>query len=346
LTAAVRRPIVRRSPEGPNDTNGGDRINAHVSWRFLRALSCPAGIIAGVTPLVLILLGFVLLGAGFAVLQTFGARYRVGRLLAATPILSIAEALAIAGGPARYVGVRGRIDADEEFEDDAHRPLVLRRARIQRRGRTGWETIDQHVEAVAFGVREGLDAISVDHAALDAGLVVVPRESVGTAAQVSDRVPAGTAPETPVRLRIDLVSSVEHAIVLGVPTRGPVDGTATMTAGLGRPLILTTLEPPEAMRVIAEGGDRRPLIAAISFVAGAITLSLGLAWAILTAITGTVAAASPSPTSAVGGDPRSSGEGPGLVGEPIVAIGLVIGIGLLATLITLAYVRFSGGPKV
>lgn len=295
------------------------------------------------TPLPLILLGFVLLGIGFAVLQTFGPRYRVGRLLAATPMVSIAEAIASADRPARYVGIRGRIDAEDEFEDDAHRPLVLRRARIQRRGRTGWETIDAHVEAVAFGVREGLESIAVDHAALDAGLVVIPRESVGTAADVADRVPEGTRPDAPVRLRVDLVSSVEHAIVLGVPNRDPA-GSATMTAGLGRPLILTTLEPAEAMRVIAEGGDRRPLLAAISFAAGAIALTLGLAWAILGAMTGTASAASPSPT-AVGGDPRSSGEGPGLVGEPLMAIGLVIGLGLVAVVATLVFLRITRGPE-
>ncbi len=297
------------------------------------------------TPLLLILLGFALLGAGFAVLRTFGPRFRVGRLLAATPMVSVAEAIDLAGGTPRYVGIRGRIDAEDEFEDDAHRPLVLRRSRIQRRQRTGWETIDEHVEAVAFGVREGLDSIAVDHAALDAGLVVIPRESVGTAADVADRVPAGTPATTPVRLRVDLVSSVEHAIVLGVPTRDAASGAATMTAGLGRPLVLTTLEPAEAMRVIAEGGDRRPLIAAIAFATGAIALSLGLAWAVLGAVTGTAAAASPSPTSAVGGDPRSSGEGPGLVGEPLLAIGLVLGLGLLAAIVTLAYVRFSRDPE-
>jgi hypothetical protein len=293
----------------------------------------------------LILCGFVLLGIGFAVLQTFGARYRVGRLLAATPMVSIAEAIALADGPARYVGIRGRIDAEDEFEDDAHRPLVLRRARIQRRRRSGWETIDAHVEAVAFGVREGLESIAVDHAALDAGLVVTPRESVGTAADIADRLPEGTPPDAPVRLRVDLVSSVEHAIVLGVPTRDPDSGTVTMTAGLGRPLILTTLEPAEAMRVIAEGGDRRPLIAAISFAAGAIAVTVALAWALVGAMTGTASAASPSPTTAVGGDPRSSGQGPGLVGEPLMAIGLVIGLGLLAAVVTLAYVRLSRGPE-
>jgi hypothetical protein len=31
-------PSVGTSPEGLSDTNGGDRINAHVLGRFLRAL--------------------------------------------------------------------------------------------------------------------------------------------------------------------------------------------------------------------------------------------------------------------------------------------------------------------
>ena len=38
LTLPGRGPRVVTSPEGPSDTNGGDRINAHVLGRFLRAL--------------------------------------------------------------------------------------------------------------------------------------------------------------------------------------------------------------------------------------------------------------------------------------------------------------------
>jgi hypothetical protein len=336
---------VRSSPEGPNDTNGGDRINAHVSWRFLRAFPCPTRIIAAVTPLLVIVIGLALLGVGALVLRSFGPRYRVGRLLAATPAVSIAEAIDLSAGPARYVAVSGRIDAEGEFEDEHHKPLVLRRARIERKAGSGWAILDEHTEAVPFGVREGLDAIAVDHAALDAGLVVVPRESVGTAADVPDRVPDGTDPATPIRLRVDLVSSVEHAIVLGVPTRGAGNGTATMTAGLGRPLILSTLERPEAMRVLTEGRERRPLVAAVALAAGALALSVGVAWAVLGAVTGTVAAASPDPTAAVAGDPRSSGAGPGLVGDPLLAIGHVVGLGLLAAAATVIYVRLTGGRR-
>jgi hypothetical protein len=71
----------------------------------------------------------------------------------------------------------------------------------------------------------------------------------------------------------------------------------------------------------------------------AIALLLVLAMLATTAI-----AASPAPTTVAGGDPRSAGEGPGLVGTPVVAIGLVFAIGIGAALVTLAWVRLTGGP--
>lgn len=296
-------------------------------------------------PLALILAGVVALGVGIAVLRRYGPRYRVGRLLAATPIVPIAEARRLAGGPGRYIGIRGRIDAEDEFEDDAHRPLVLRRARVQIREGGDWRTVDEHRQVVDFEIHEGLDAIAIDTSALGDGLVVVPRESAGTAADVPDRVPEGTAPDRPVRLRVEQVSSVEHAIALGVPVaRDDVSGGVLLTAGQGRPLVLTTLERDEAMRVLTEGGTRRPLIAALALAGGLVLLTLGVALAFLGAMTGVALAASPSP-SAAGGDPRSSGQGPGLVGDPLMAIGLVVAIGLIAVVATLAYVRATGGRR-
>ncbi len=55
-------------------------------------------------------------------------------------------------------------------------------------------------------------------------------------------------------------------------------------------------------------------------------------------------AASPSPTSAAVGDPRSSGQGPGLVGDPLTAIALVAAIALASLVATLVYVRLTRGP--
>jgi hypothetical protein len=298
-----------------------------------------------VIPLIPIAVGVVALAIGVAILRTFGVNYQVGRLLAVTPVVPVAHAREMASGPPRFVAVRGRIDAEQEFEDDAHRPLVVRRVRFQLAHGRGWTTVDEHRQSVDFAVREGLDAIAVDHAAIADGLIVVPRQSVGTAADAPERVPPGTAPDVPLRLRIEQLSSVEHAIVAGVPAIDPVSGAARMTAGLGRPLIVTTLQRDEAMRVLASEAPRRPLIAVMVLAIGLIAITVGLAWAVAGALTQPALAATPSPSAILGGDPRSSGQGPGLVGDPLTAIVLVVVIGIGAAVATALYVRLTGGRR-
>jgi hypothetical protein len=240
-------------------------------------------IIAAVMPLILLAAGFVALVAGWVVLSSFGANFRIGRLLASTPTVTVADAVALSAGQPRYVRVDGRLEATDEFEDDAHRPLVLRRTRLQLSDGRGWQAFEDRREVVPFSIREGLDAIAVDGEALDAGLVVIPRESIGTAADAADRVPAGTPPTRPMRLLVEQVSTVEHATVLGVPTAGP-DGSPRMAAGLGRPLVLTTLERDEAMRVLAGSGTRRPLVAAVCLAGGVVLITFALAWILVGAI--------------------------------------------------------------
>jgi hypothetical protein len=70
----------------------------------------------------------------------------------------------------------------------------------------------------------------------------------------------------------------------------------------------------------------------------AASTSLALAWP--------VNAASPTPSGGLGGDPRSSGQGPGLVGDPVVALGVVLAIGLGALVLTLVYVRLTAHRDV
>jgi hypothetical protein len=240
-------------------------------------------IIAAVPPLIPLIAGLVALAAGVLVLRTYGPRYRVGRLLAATPEVTVAEARVMSAGKPHYVRIRGRIDAEDEFEDEAHRPLVFRRTRLQLQQRGRWVSFQDARERVAFEVRDGLDSIAIDDATLDVGLVVVPRESVGVAADVPDRVPPGTAPDVPVRLRVEQISSVEHAIVTGVP--GVDDaGAPRLSAGMGRPLVLTTLEPDEAMRILAEGRRARPLLAAACLAGGFVLITVGIVLAVAGAV--------------------------------------------------------------
>lgn len=56
--------------------------------------------------------------------------------------------------------------------------------------------------------------------------------------------------------------------------------------------------------------------------------------------------ASPSPSTGAGGDPRSSGQGPGLVGDPVFALLAVVAIGLASLAVTLAFVRLTGRRRI
>ena len=254
-----------------------------MSWarhRRTRGRSGRPGYDRSVIPSTLILIGACSIAAGMLVLRSFGAGYRVGRLLSATPEATLDQALEQArSGRDRRVRVRGRIDAADEFEDEFHRPLVWRRQLLAMQTGGGWQNLDAQVEAVDFELREGLTSIGVAVGDLGDGVVVIPRESTGTAAELPDRVPPGTPPDTPLRLRIDQVSSVEHAIAVGVP-RLHDDGSIRLEADGRRPLVLTTLEVPEAMRILA-GGDRfRSWTASSLLVGGLLVAAIGFAWTV------------------------------------------------------------------
>jgi hypothetical protein len=74
-------------------------------------------------------------------------------------------------------------------------------------------------------------------------------------------------------------------------------------------------------------------------IADLVPTGAGLLLAAVTAAS--TLAAEPTPTGAPGGDPRSPGEGPGLVGEPLLAIGAVVAIALISVVVTIAWVRLT-----
>jgi hypothetical protein len=233
-----------------------------------------------VEPLPLLILGLGLFIAGVLYLRSFGPGQRVGRLLASTPRISVEQAVALTAEPVRrYVRVDGRLDSDEDFPDERDQPLIFRRRRLEAwRGRH-WEVLSEARDSVPFQVNEGLASIAVDRAALDVGLVVLPREAVGAAAEAPGMLPEGLDPATKVRLRVEQVSAVEHATIVGTPALD-AGGKPVLTAGRGRPLILSTLEPAEAMQLLS-GGRNRALAVAILLVGGLALVGLGSAWSIV-----------------------------------------------------------------
>jgi hypothetical protein len=70
---------------------------------------------------------------------------------------------------------------------------------------------------------------------------------------------------------------------------------------------------------------------------GAATGTLGL----LLTFASSVCAAEPAASPGTGGDPRSPGQGPGLVGDPLFAIGAVLLVAVTSVVLTLAYVRLT-----
>jgi len=58
-------------------------------------------------------------------------------------------------------------------------------------------------------------------------------------------------------------------------------------------------------------------------------------------VASTMSALAASPSPAAGGDPRSSGQGPGLVGDPAFALLAVVAIGVGSLVATLVYVRLT-----
>ena len=208
-------------------------------------------------------------------LRRIGPRYRVARLLSATPSVGLAEAteLAAARTP-RYVRLSGRITSDEEFPDEHDRPLVYRRSRLEIQDPRGrWITVASDSEAVVFGIELRGVFVGVEAADLREGLVVVPREALGKASDLDAELAAGHPPEAPSRLVVEQVSAVEQATVTGVPAPAS-DGGAMLRAGLGRPLILTTLDVPAAMRLLA-AGHRRLVLAAGMLIVAALGLAAG-----------------------------------------------------------------------
>ena len=235
--------------------------------------------------LLIVVAGLGLGVAGLLLLRRRGSGWRIGRLLSAAPMISLEAAIEAAGrGEAPYVRLHGRIDSEEEFPGDDDKPIVFRRRRLQRRsGGADWATFDDQRLAVPFGLAERGTRVDIDTDALGDGLVVVPRLSTGQASDLSADASTSALPdlppETPVRLRIDQVSAVEHATAAGVPQLA-ADGSVMLSAGMDRPLILTTLDPDEAMRVLASEQRAGLLVASGLLVAAPIVMVIGIAVAI------------------------------------------------------------------
>ena len=275
----------------------------------------------------ILLVGAALILFGLLLSRRTDARTRAGHLLAGLSPISPTEALRLAalrGDAAPYLAIKGSIDAPEIFEDESHRPLVYRRERVSIADEGGWRVIDTAERSLPFVVSDPSSSIRIAAADLADGLVVVERRWEGSVAELhaagreyqSSETAALVAalaasdPTRGARVGLEQISSLDRATAAGQL----VDGE--LRAGAGRPLVVTTLERAEALRLLGTEGRGRlasSTLALALLALGVLLLIGGIALTLATPALG-ADAASPSPTPTAtpeSGDARNGGVGVG-----------------------------------
>ena len=282
------------------------------------------------------LIGAALLVIGLLLSRRTDARTRAGQLLAGLSPISPTEALKLAalrGDSAPYLAIKGSIDAPEIFEDEHHRPLVFLRERVSIADEGGWRVIDTAERSLPFVVSDPSNSISIATADLADALVVVERRLEGSVAELHAAGREYQRPETAAlvaalatsdptrgaRVGLEQISNLDRATAAGQL----VDGE--LRAGAGRPLVVTTLERADSLRLL--GGEARGRLVSSTLALALLAIGLllllgGVALALASPALG-ADAASPSPTptpNPESGDARNGGVGVG----PGGLLGLVV----------------------
>jgi hypothetical protein len=281
-----------------------------------------------------VIVGAALIFFGLLLSRRTDSRTRAGQLLAGLSPISPTEALRLAalrGDAAPYLAIKGSIDAPEIFEDENHRPLVYRREQVSIADEGGWRVIDTAERSLPFVVSDPSSSISIATADLADGLVVVERRWEGSVAELHAAGREYQSPETAAlvaaiaasdptrgaRVGLEQISNLDRATAAGQL----VDGE--LRAGAGRPLVVTTLERAEALRLLgAEGRGRlaSSTLALALLALGVLLLIGGIALTLASPALG-ADAVSPSPTpTPESGDARNGGVGVG----PGGLLGLVL----------------------
>jgi hypothetical protein len=302
------------------------------------------------------LIGAALMTLGLLLSRRADRRTRAGQLLAGLSPITPTEALRLAalrGESSPYLAIKGSIDAPEIFEDEHHRPLVFRRERVSIADDGGWRVIDTGERSLPFVISDPSSAIRISTADLADGLVVVERRWEGSVAELHaagrEYQSAETAalvtaiaasdPTRGARVGREQISNLDRATAAGQL----IDGE--LRAGAGRPLVVTTLERAEALRLL--GGEGRGRLASSTLALALLALGLllligGLALALASPALG-ADAVSPSPTptpTPESGDARNGGVGVGpggllglvtMFALPLLFAGVVVLITRLAT---------------
>ena len=267
------------------------------------------------------------------------------------------EALLVGDG--HYLAVSGNIDAAEAFEDESHRPLVYRRERVLIADGATWREIERVVRSVPFFISDGDHSLAIDAAQLGDGLVVIERQWDGSVAELAAahrdyQNPesaalvaqlASAAPTAGARVILEQISTLDRGTAAGLLRDG-----ALTAGGAGQPLVLTTLDRREALRILGSGQRARlaaGLLTLLLLIVGVLLILIGSAALQSEATSGAGAALSPSPApsptvgSGESGDARNGGvgTGPGGLAGLIGALAAPFAVGALIAVVVSVVVR-------
>jgi hypothetical protein len=215
------------------------------------------------------------------------------------------------------------------------------------------------VRSVPFVISDGDYSLAIDAAQLGDGLVVIERQWDGSVAELAAahreyQDPesatlvtqlATTAPATGARVILEQISTLDRGTAAGL-----LRGGALTAGGAGQPLVLTTLDRREALRILGSGQRARlaaGLLTLLLLIVGVLLILIGSAALQSEATSGSGAALSPSPapspTAASGesGDARNGGvgTGPGGLAGLIGALAAPFAVGALIAVVVSVVVR-------
>jgi len=267
------------------------------------------------------------------------------------------EALLVGDG--HYLAVSGNIDAAEAFEDESHRPLVYRRERVLIADGSSWREIERVVRSVPFVISDGDYSLAIDATQLGDGLVVIERQWDGSVAELAAahreyQDPASAAlvaqlasaaPTAGARVILEQISTLDRGTAAGLLRDG-----ALTAGGAGQPLVLTTLDRREALRILGSG-QRASLAAGLLtlllLITGLLLFVAGSAALLIEATSGAGVTVAPNPTpsptatSGESGDARNGGvgTGPGGLAGLIGALAAPFAVGALFAVVVSVVVR-------
>lgn len=238
------------------------------------------------------IVGAVLAALGLAALRGSGAQFAFGRRLAGARGMTVGEVLALDAPPPRPVRVSGRVRCPDPMVTDRDDRLVAVHRDVDvRLPRGGWRTIERLRETRAFDLWDHDGSLPLDPSHAAEPLVTIPHVWRGSpdqlegphAASVARLAAEGRSP-VEARSTTRMVSVVDRLLVLADVARDDAGGMRLVPPRGG--YVIATLELDDALRLL--GGGRRGLlaVAAVAVAGGLLLVTLGITFAIATALTG------------------------------------------------------------